>query len=321
MSDRIPLGGTGRPDGRGGAFRRKSNARRSPFLVELLAQERGRWKFESPVGQELAHPGRVGLYAAGAGIADRVGLLLENPEFPGDRSRAEWKEITPEPDGSGFLIREPNFSMRLRLQPGKGGEIPAELSEIRLGPAPAGRWNFTGLYLRVGGSYRPLEFTGPNGSFKLQTGRVGSVFKAGEPVELIAVRRVPAPRRATLILRDYYSGAELSRRPVELAGPGREASGGARPVRQFRGGAADCGRMLREAAADPDSGAGKGRARKIVYGHQRFSAAALVLQLSASALRGGPESAGSGRGCTGRTPGRCRSPSAAGSIPPPSMRC
>ena len=50
-----------------------------PFLVELLAQERGRWKFESPVGQELAHPGRVGLYAAGAGIADRVGLLLENP--------------------------------------------------------------------------------------------------------------------------------------------------------------------------------------------------------------------------------------------------
>ena len=22
-----------------------------PFLVELLAQERGRWKFESPVGQ------------------------------------------------------------------------------------------------------------------------------------------------------------------------------------------------------------------------------------------------------------------------------
>lgn len=189
-----------------------------PFLVELLAQERGRWKFESPVGQELAHPGRVGLYAAGAGIADRVGLLLENPEFPGDRSRAEWKEIAPEPDGSGFLIREPNFSMRLRLQPGKDGEIPAELSEIRLGPAPAGRWNFTGLYLRVGGSYRPLELTGPNGSFKLQTGRVGSVFKAGEPVELIAVRRVPAPRRATLILRDYYSGAELSRRPVELAG-------------------------------------------------------------------------------------------------------
>lgn len=125
--------------------------------------------------------GRSSLIRAGLGFMrpepaspTGLGLLLENPEFPGDRSRAEWKEIAPEPDGSGFLIREPNFSMRLRLQPGKGGEIPAELSEIRLGPAPAGRWNFTGLYLRVGGSYRPLELAGPNGSFKLQTGRVGS---------------------------------------------------------------------------------------------------------------------------------------------------
>lgn len=186
-----------------------------PFLVELLDQERGHWNFLNPLGQQLEHSGGVAVVAAVAPENAKAAVLrLDDPEFPGDGKRAEFREFPAAKTGV-FELRTGGFQADLSLKPdGKG-----TLSNIRLGSAVDADRIPTALYISDGARMIPVRLEGKSGGLKLQSDRVGSVFVGGEPVNLHAVRLDGGvPVEAEYIITDYFRNREIGRGKVRLDG-------------------------------------------------------------------------------------------------------
>lgn len=186
-----------------------------PFPVELLDQERGSWNFLNPLGQQLAHPGEVAVVAAIAPEKAKAAILrLDNPEFPGDAKRAEFREFPAAKPGF-FQLRTNGFQADLSLKPdGKG-----TLSNIRLGSAVDANRIPAALYVSDGSQMIPVRLEGKSGGLKLQSNRVGSVFVGNEPVNLHAVRLGGGtPVEAEYIITDYFRNREIGRGKVRLDG-------------------------------------------------------------------------------------------------------
>lgn len=186
-----------------------------PFLVELLDQERGSWNFLNPLGQQLEHSGEVTVVAAVAPEkAKAVVLRLDNPEFPGDATRAEFREFPAAKPGY-FELRVGGFQADLSLKPDGMGT----LSNIRLGSAVQADRIPAALYVSDGSQMIPIRLEGKSGGLKLQSDRVGSVFVGDEPVKLHAVRLGGGtPVEAEYIITDYFRNREIGRGKVRLDG-------------------------------------------------------------------------------------------------------
>lgn len=155
-----------------------------PFLVELLAQERGKWTFLHPLGSSLSHPGPVSLRTALP--AERAGsavLRLDAPEFPGEPAHAVYREFPAKAPGR-FELDVPGFSATLTLKSVPGGGSVGALSGIKLGSAVKADRIPAALYVTDGGKKIPVLL----GGFKLLSDRIGHVFTGDEPLLLHLIR-------------------------------------------------------------------------------------------------------------------------------------
>ena len=120
---------------------------RQLFLTDLLARERGNWRFETAVGERITHPGTVSLTSRETPNAaiSQLALLLDDPEFPNDDTRAVWKTIQPEADGS-FLVEDPGFSMKATFEDAPGKTLRGTLSQIHLNGAAQSSGVLSGIF-------------------------------------------------------------------------------------------------------------------------------------------------------------------------------
>lgn len=187
------------------------------FLVELLDQERGNWEFRQVMGADLEHPGEVAVFSrlpreeAGA-----VVLRLDDPEFPGDAGKAEFREFSAGKEGR-FALRAGGFAADLTPAPAENGSRWM-LTKIRLGGAMKADRIPAALYLSDGKRLVPLRLAGRSGGVKLLSDRFGSVFVGDEPVRLHAVRLEEAPAEAEYVVTDSFRNREMRRGRVRLSG-------------------------------------------------------------------------------------------------------
>ena len=188
-----------------------------PFLVELLAQERGNWIFTDSNGQSMKHEGIIRLTGTRPeSEVKEIGILLDDPEFPGDDAHA--KKIAFPVSENKALLDTGNFKAAITLK-NAGTRIVAELSQIRLGAAMAAKGIPVMITIRDGNREIPLTLEGKTPGLKLATDRVGDVFEASEEPVLFAERPADAPPvTASLQIKDYYRNKELSRISVPLKG-------------------------------------------------------------------------------------------------------
>lgn len=184
-----------------------------PFLVELLAQERGKWTFVHPLGSSLSHPGPVSLRTALP--AERAGsavLRLDAPEFPGEPAHAVYREFPAKTPGR-FELDVPGFSATLTLKSVPGGGSVGALSGIKLGSAVKADRIPAALYVTDGGKKFPVLLDG----FKLQSDRIGHVFTGDEPLLLHLIRPGGGALEADYTVTDYFRNRQIGRGRIKLA--------------------------------------------------------------------------------------------------------
>lgn len=202
-----------------------------PFVEELLAQERGKWDFQGALGHRLKHPGTVILKARGTSTPTQLAILLEDPEFPGDRNHAEWKTINPENDGCTFVVNEPNAKLTILAEkPDNDGIVNAIASKIDLNEAMAGTHNLAAIFMKIDNQWTPLELPGQSGSLKVTTTQLASLFDESEPVVLKAYGWPKLPGSGTIYIEDYWNKKTVFTQTVKLGGPSASI---AIPLNQF----------------------------------------------------------------------------------------
>ncbi len=185
-----------------------------PFLVELLDQERGNWKFLNVLGQKIEHPGKVAVAADMTPERAKVAILrLDDPEFPGDADRARFLEFPAVGPGL-FELRTGGFEAKLSWEADGSGT----LSAIRLGCAPEFEGIPTALCLSDGATQTPVRLTGHNKGLKLQSCRFGNVFTDTESVQLSVIREETTPVTAEYSVTDYFRNREITRGSIRLTG-------------------------------------------------------------------------------------------------------
>ena len=187
------------------------------FLVELLDQERGNWTFRAPMGESLEHPGEVAVFSRmPKEEAVTLVLRLDDPEFPGDVEKAEFREFFAETTGK-FTLQAGGFAATLIPTLGKS-DSQWNLTNIRLGGAMKADRIPAALYLSDGKRLFPLRLTGRSGGVKLLSDRFGSVFVGNEPIQLHAVRTSETPETAEYVVTDCFRNREVQRGRICLSG-------------------------------------------------------------------------------------------------------
>ncbi len=209
----------------------------SPFTVELLDENRGKWQFLDWAGQHLYLKGPVQAFAftERSEASVRLAYLCCNPEFPRDPAHAVFRMASPiegkEP-GRHFRIHEPYFSCTLSVRMVGNGVWDCTLEDILLGPAITGDRYVEGLYL-LADNMAFLIWLAPPGAgsgpqVRLLTRRVGNVFGENEPTRVSIIGLRPGPERelhVTLRAVAYDTGKPIWRSRIHLAGgTGRPAS-------------------------------------------------------------------------------------------------
>ncbi len=180
-----------------------------PFLLELLRQERGNWKFLNAVGQQLEHPGEVAVTVPMKAETVKTAVLrLDHPEFPGDVDHAEFQEFQPVSPGK-FELRADEFTATLTLSTEHN-----TLSKIRIGAAVKASRIPAALFVSDGKRSVPVRFN----ALQLQSDRVGDVFTEKEAVTLHVLRTEGRSVEAEYIVTDHFRNREVKRGNVILSG-------------------------------------------------------------------------------------------------------
>lgn len=188
---------------------------RQLFLTDLLARERGNWRFETAVGERITHPGTVSLTSRETPNAaiSQLALLLDDPEFPNDDTRAVWKTIQPEADGS-FLVEDPGFSMKATFEDAPGKTLRGTLSQIHLNGAAQSSGVLSGIFAWDGSRWITL-LPGTPDAPRIESAVFAGTFTADEPVTLY----FSAPSGdGEVVVEDLYRKNEIMRLPVHFTG-------------------------------------------------------------------------------------------------------
>ena len=204
-----------------------------PFTVELLNDNRGRWKFLDWDGQHLHLKGPVqGLAFPATGQPGgkiQAAYLCCDPEFPRDPVHGYFRlaaSISKIGSAERFRIQESYFSCTVAVRRACDSMFECALEDIFLGPAVSGDQYIEGLYLVINGKPHIIWLgpakaqTGPQ--IRLLTDRVGNVFVDGEPTRIMLVGLRPRPREqsrhldVTVRATAYDTGRMAWRAKLEL---------------------------------------------------------------------------------------------------------
>lgn len=187
------------------------------FTADLLDLKRGKWTFKSVLGWDLAlnQPALAYAFTDAPLNGLKLGYLRCDPEFPDDPAHAELRELSPVSKEGGallFRIDEPYFKADVKVTECGPGVRLCRVENVRLGPVSQGDRYVGALKLLAGGQSFPLwlapdqDETGLNP--RLCSGRVGSVFTAGEKVELsyLTGKKPDAADAITVAVNDYATG-------------------------------------------------------------------------------------------------------------------